>query len=519
MQYDLVFQGGGAKGMAFVGAIAEFERRQHSFRRLVGTSAGAINAALIAAGYTAEDMAQALGETIEGTDRPIFESFMVPPTLDELNTVKLNDSMLIKLTKLIPRLYKVFETYPEFTTLAIAQGGFDLIKNGLESLGVEVDEAWWKGNAASIYSLLELGGWYSANNFVTWLERKLDEKDPRFGGATLGSLYQMTGNDLSVCVTDITGAKLLVLNHRTAPNLPVIWAVRMSMSIPFVWPAVTWKSTWGTYTEGNQEHVLTDHRIVDGGALSNFALRLTSTSGAEVKAVMANDPDISDDEFAQFTAKAPTIGFMLDSNIEVPNAGEAPESEGLAAGIETFTHWIGENGNSNNFFTTAGEVLSTMMVGNDNFLLSHLEDNVCRLPVGNIGTLEFAMSDKRKTALVKAAKDATRDFFDARLEFTVNELFMAVNENGKFEIGANITGEAHSRDWIGLFKSPEDAENNVERGNWTYVGSDETVFETITEAQLGQYEARYYAFGSRGLFGNQFRLIKRTGPLNRVVAR
>ena len=42
MKYDLVFEGGGAKGIVFVGACAEFFNRGHSFERLLGTSAGAI---------------------------------------------------------------------------------------------------------------------------------------------------------------------------------------------------------------------------------------------------------------------------------------------------------------------------------------------------------------------------------------------------------------------------------------------------------------------------------------------
>jgi NTE family protein len=49
MKYDMVFEGGGAKGMVFVGAMQEFESRGHSHDRLLGTSAGAITAALLAA--------------------------------------------------------------------------------------------------------------------------------------------------------------------------------------------------------------------------------------------------------------------------------------------------------------------------------------------------------------------------------------------------------------------------------------------------------------------------------------
>ena len=48
MQYDLVFEGGGAKGIVFVGAMEAFEAAGHTVRRLIGTSAGAINAVLLA---------------------------------------------------------------------------------------------------------------------------------------------------------------------------------------------------------------------------------------------------------------------------------------------------------------------------------------------------------------------------------------------------------------------------------------------------------------------------------------
>lgn len=52
MKYDLVFKGGTTKGMVFVGAYDELVKRGHTAGRLPGTSAGAITAALFAAGYT-----------------------------------------------------------------------------------------------------------------------------------------------------------------------------------------------------------------------------------------------------------------------------------------------------------------------------------------------------------------------------------------------------------------------------------------------------------------------------------
>ena len=41
-EFDLVFEGGGAKGIVFVGALNALLAGGHSYRRLIGTSAGAI---------------------------------------------------------------------------------------------------------------------------------------------------------------------------------------------------------------------------------------------------------------------------------------------------------------------------------------------------------------------------------------------------------------------------------------------------------------------------------------------
>ena len=50
---NLIFEGGGVKGIAYVGALQELETRQimKNIKRVGGTSAGAINAVLLALGY------------------------------------------------------------------------------------------------------------------------------------------------------------------------------------------------------------------------------------------------------------------------------------------------------------------------------------------------------------------------------------------------------------------------------------------------------------------------------------
>ncbi|QQK79762.1 patatin-like phospholipase family protein [Salicibibacter cibi] len=56
MFIDGVFAGGGVKGFAFIGALEELEKRNYRFKRIAGTSAGALVASLIMAGYTSEEL-------------------------------------------------------------------------------------------------------------------------------------------------------------------------------------------------------------------------------------------------------------------------------------------------------------------------------------------------------------------------------------------------------------------------------------------------------------------------------
>ncbi|MCF6094172.1 patatin-like phospholipase family protein [Microaerobacter geothermalis] len=56
MLADAVFEGGGVKVLGFLGAISILEREGYQWNRLAGTSAGAIIASLIAAGYTAREI-------------------------------------------------------------------------------------------------------------------------------------------------------------------------------------------------------------------------------------------------------------------------------------------------------------------------------------------------------------------------------------------------------------------------------------------------------------------------------
>ncbi|UOQ47470.1 patatin-like phospholipase family protein [Gracilibacillus caseinilyticus] len=56
MKIDGVFSGGGVKAFAFIGALQALEEHNIQFERVAGTSAGALFATFIAAGYSAEEL-------------------------------------------------------------------------------------------------------------------------------------------------------------------------------------------------------------------------------------------------------------------------------------------------------------------------------------------------------------------------------------------------------------------------------------------------------------------------------
>lgn len=59
---DAVFEGGGIRGLAFLGALRCFSDLGIRWKNLAGSSAGALTAAFVAAGFSVDELEQALGE-------------------------------------------------------------------------------------------------------------------------------------------------------------------------------------------------------------------------------------------------------------------------------------------------------------------------------------------------------------------------------------------------------------------------------------------------------------------------
>lgn len=63
MKIDGVFSGGGIKAYAYIGALEALREKDLAFERMAGTSAGAIVAALLAAGFESNELEEELMET------------------------------------------------------------------------------------------------------------------------------------------------------------------------------------------------------------------------------------------------------------------------------------------------------------------------------------------------------------------------------------------------------------------------------------------------------------------------
>ena len=211
---NLVMEGGGIRGIAYGGALLELEQRGvlAGLTRVGGTSAGAIQAALLAVGYSAQEIIDVVNAT------PVQ---------------RLNDGRFIFLG-----------------------GTHRLIK----------EYGWYRGDEFSTY-LGELVARKTRNAYLTLGElHALALKEPYRGGPT-------RFRDLYTTGTNLTQQRLQVFSYETNPTMRVADAVRISMSIPLYFRAVLLDAEnqviTGAPAPGQLVQVL-----VDGGLLANYPISL-----------------------------------------------------------------------------------------------------------------------------------------------------------------------------------------------------------------------------------------------------
>ncbi len=225
---NLVFKGGGVRGIAYIGALQYLYERgiMPHIRRVAGTSAGAITA---------------LGVAMNPTDFMGFRT--LADSLDYRKVPSEQDENTEKLTS--KRLIAIIEHYRE---LAI-----------------------FKNLQCSI-RLLQEKGWYSSEYLYTWLRSIIAEyftvaKEIYTFADFANTQIHRDGRpflDLYITGTDVSNRTARLFSLETTPDMEVALAVRISMSIPLFFEAIQYQYP------GTEEPQF----YVDGGVMWNYPINL-----------------------------------------------------------------------------------------------------------------------------------------------------------------------------------------------------------------------------------------------------
>ena len=247
---NLVFKGGGAKGIAFVGIQESLYNLGllKQVKRIVGTSAGAITAMLVGLGYNSQE----LKDILDGTKLTDF--------LD--HAYQSEQALLAAVAEIVPK----GEAITIQDLCAIAHRA----------------TSWWhsrgQNHECSARTVLsdayQKGGLCEGENFLRWIEDKI-EKKTHINNCTFGEYKKQCGSGqpfkhVYFYATRINQEQLVCINSEDSQWDDVIMshAIRASMSIPFVFkPHVLWIKT--------PEEIRVAPELgtfMDGGVIRNFAL-------------------------------------------------------------------------------------------------------------------------------------------------------------------------------------------------------------------------------------------------------
>ncbi|HEY7946663.1 MAG TPA: patatin-like phospholipase family protein [Acidimicrobiales bacterium] len=209
---DLVLEGGGVKGIGLVGAVTTLSSSGYTFPRVAGTSAGAIAGALVAA-------CMATGKNVS----------VITDIMTNVDYTKFRDETPL--------------------------GHLGLLGEGAELL---MGRGIYKGD----YLLTWLGGQLDNLGVKTFGDLRISDQDDPGSALPENERYRLV-----VMASDVTSGQLARLpwdcraHYDMDPDaLPIVDAVRASMSIPFFYKPYVLPGTKATF--------------VDGGMLANFPVEI-----------------------------------------------------------------------------------------------------------------------------------------------------------------------------------------------------------------------------------------------------
>jgi len=295
----LALEGGGGKGVTYLGAVAALERLgvlpidierrgKNRIRGISGASAGAITAMFLAMGYNSKELTKVIN------DQKTFTAFFDQPKIGISRSVNRKNvpGQHIDVPKGIQPAKHILQQGKRIKGLSslIKYVGF-LVKRGM--LGPKTDpiiKMLSTQPESYLYNLIFDRGMFPGFAVRQFLNRSLYDrlrplmlkkfKQNRQSVPIIGMngseinfdvFYDLTGVDLVITGANITKHKPAVFSKRHTPHFPVAEAVGISMNLPVLFKPVHVESEVpkGLYNNhANDYHGM----WIDGGVLNNFPL-------------------------------------------------------------------------------------------------------------------------------------------------------------------------------------------------------------------------------------------------------
>ena len=417
---NLVFQGGGIKGIAYVGALEKLFTsyiNKASIKRVAGTSAGAIIAVLLGVGYSVEEIKILLQETE-------FTEFMDGDYNKILfDLLKRENQIKEEVQDGIKNLQKIMGFFRN--PFKASHGATAISKKAFFSNDVKAFK-----EAISLLNDQNFG-LFPGNYFLDWIEF-LIQKKTGIAYLTFKELHDLIKKselqedfkDIYIAGTNLSTGQIEVFSHETCDgNIIISDALRISMSIPLVF------SPHGLFLKEKNYRVQdkNQHLYIDGGVLDNYPLWIFDRLKSE------------NDENNFILSNPKTLGLRLVPE-EVKNYYEGNNVEIKSKNPETLMQYIWktieviyekQESDHNKIFDKARTIY-----------IDHLK----------VSTTQFNLDKNTQDNLMQKGIEAVNDFFTKRT-YQLSYIISAVKANDLLRIAqAKIFGyELNVRDSEGNY--------------------------------------------------------------------
>lgn len=356
---NLVFEGGGVKGLVYAGALQEMQAQGllEDVKRVAGSSAGGIVAMLLALGYSADEIQQIMSEEIDFSAMMDRRVGFDPTRLISAQGMRMG----------LSDIFMLFKHKGLYKGDAFIELGKNLITRKLEqslreALALEHAELLQTipltVRNGSIEGLLKqcLDSLYISNlGDITFSQfNKLAEKYPQIG---LKELY-VTGTKLS-------DGSFREFSADKTPNMKIIDAVRITMSFPFGFEPVLYQ---GEY-------------YADGGIADNYPMQIFDQEKFLTHGLN------------QSKANPCTLGFLVDTQEEIDARwGILPDAEATLS-LAKFLKGVIEG-----------------MHNRSELLRDRYQVNSVQIFDEEVETMDLALTPEKKQRLVASGRHAVRNY-------------------------------------------------------------------------------------------------------------